>query len=60
MFIHVPFWLQNALIVIFYDLHFIEWITKLKPHINLIDVHSQLNHNKDAKDGVSVKGANSL
>jgi len=43
-----------------YDLHFIEWITKLKPYINLIDVHSQLNHNKDAKDGVFVKGASSL
>ncbi len=37
-----------------------EWIPKLKPYINLIDVHSQLNHNKDARDGVLVKGASSL
>jgi hypothetical protein len=60
MVIRAPFWLQNALIIILYDLHFIKWITKLKPYINLIYVHSQFNHNKDARDGVLVKGASSI
>jgi hypothetical protein len=58
MFISAPFWLQNALIVILYDLHFIEWITKLKPYINLIDVHSQIITRMQKM--VLVEGASSL
>jgi hypothetical protein len=39
--------------LLIYDLFLIEWVI-VKPNINSIEVHAQLNHDKHPMDGVLV------
>jgi hypothetical protein len=37
-----------------------EWVTKVKPNINAIEVHSQLSHNGHPMDGMLMGDSCSL